>query len=113
MVRLRVARTTSRVSLSIAGNHSLASHEEHKKGRRLTLTQRGEIAKLVRAQPSCHTGQIRRQLQESSPAKKVPLAYRRSVARAVKEEHRIVRETEGDTLILDPTFGSLHSLCET
>ncbi len=49
MVGIRVARTTSRVSMSISGNHSLASHEEHKKGRRLTLTQRGEIAKLVRA----------------------------------------------------------------
>ena len=48
MVGLRVARTTSRVSMSISGTHSLASHEEHK-GRRLTLTQRGEIAKLVRA----------------------------------------------------------------
>ena len=111
MVGLRVARTPSRVSVSISGNHSMASHEEHK-GTRLTLTQRGEIAKLVRAQPASHTGQIRRQLQESSPAKKVPLAHRRSVARAVKAEHRIMREAEGETIVLDPAFGSLHALCE-
>ena len=108
---LRIARSSSRVSLSIVGNHSLASHKENQ-GSRLTLTQRGEIAKLVRAQPASHTGLIRRQQQESSPAKKVPLALRRSVARAVKQEHRIVREAEGDALILDPTFGSLYTLCE-
>ena len=89
----------------------MASHKEHK-GRRLTLTQRSEIAKLVRAQPASHIGQIRRQLHESSPAKKVPLAHRRSVARAVKAEHRIVREAEGETIVLDPTFGSLHASYE-
>ena len=111
-VCLRVARTSSQVCVSIAGNHSLASHEE-KNTKYLTLTQRGEIAKLVRAQPVSHSGEIRRQLQESSPAKKVSHKQRRSVARAVRAQQRLVVEGASDTIVLDPTFGSLHSLSET
>ena len=107
-VALRVARNARAVVLSISGKHTLQTHEESK-NKHLTLAQKGEIAKIVRAQAGSNSGQVRRQMQEASPQKKIPLSKRRSVQRMVTTQQRVILEQEGEKLKLDPTFGSLHS----
>ena len=108
-VSLRVARTPKAVCVSICGNHSLETDKE-KNTKYLTLAQKGEIAKFVRAQPTSTTTDIRRQLQESSPTKKVK-GLVRSVAKVVSDQKHIIFEEESGPLRLDSTFGSLHSFC--
>jgi len=99
---IRVARNSRAVVLSIAGKHTLESHAESKT-KQLTLAQKGDIAKIVRAQPGSNSGQVRRQMQEASPQKKIPLSKRRSVQRMVTKQQRVILEQEGEMLTLDPT----------
>jgi len=110
-VSIRVARNPTNVVLSIAGHHRIESHTE-KDTKQLTLSQRAEIAKMVRAQPSSNSRQIRRALQESRKQKRIPLQRRRAIAKRVAAEQRVVLEEQGLSLSCDPTFGSLSKLCD-
>ena len=108
-VQMRIIESATCTVIELCGEHNETSHQNDR-SKYLTAEMRGAIVTQVKANPLKTAAQVRKEIQNFSPSKRVPPSLKRSVTRLVRQE-RVAANVRILGFQLLPTYGSMHNFC--
>jgi hypothetical protein len=106
---MRIIESSTCTVIELCGEHNETSHQNDR-SKYLTAEMRGAIVTQVKANPLKTAAQVRKEIQNFSPTKRVPPSLKRSVTRLVRQE-RVAANVRILGFQLLPTYGSMHNFC--